>query len=297
MKLSIVIPTYNRAPILKQALEYLEKQTQTDFEIIIIDDGSTDETKKTISNFQKQSKIQTKYLYQENQKQGTARNLGIKEAQGEIILFLGDDIFALPKLVEEHLSVHQTFPESNIAVLGKTTWDALIDINPYMHFLEWSGWQFNYPQIQKLAPFTSFSEYKAHNHSGKFLPKKSQHWFFYTSNISIKKALLEKENFNEQFKAYGWEDIELGQRLTKKENLHLFYNPNAYAHHHHHQTEADFENKIKTLATSLKFAPNLKPKWYKVWLFKLILPIISLLPLSYNQQMWIKAKKIFYKNL
>lgn len=297
MFLSIVIPTYNRANTLKQCLEYLQKQTIRNFEVILVDDGSTDETGKMVENFQKKSWLDLKIFHQTNQKQGIARNLGIKQAQGEIILFLGDDIFALPSLVEEHLAVHQTFPEKNLAVLGQTTWDPFSPINDYMRFLEWSGWQFNYHRLENLAPFRKFYAYKDSSHNGKFLPPKQQHWFFYTSNLSLKKELLLQENFDESFQAYGWEDVELGLRLTQKKDLHLFYNRNARAYHHHPQSELELKSKMETLAKSLQWAPTLKPKPWKIWLMRFFLPFFKLFPLNYNQKMWLQAKQIFYANL
>ncbi len=301
MELSIVIPTYNRANKLKQSLEYLQKQSTRGFEVIIVDDGSTDETKLIIEKIKKSSWLDLKYFYQKNQKQGVARNLGISKASGNLILFLGDDILALPHLVENHLAVHRAFPDTNIAVLGHTTWAPFLSINEYMRFLEWAGWQFNYNKIDRLKAFTRFKEYKDFSFKGKFLPQKIQYWFFYTSNLSLKKELLSRENFDENFKAYGWEDIELGKRLTQKENLHLYYNPQATAYHSHIQTEDQLEDKMQTLATSLKFAPQLKPKWWKVLIIKISLNafVLKIIKLTCNKKwyLWAKAKKIFYANL
>lgn len=297
MQLSVIIPTYNRGHTLRQCLEYLQKQTMRDFEVIIVDDGSTDDTKTIIENFNQSSWLQIKYIYQTNQKQGIARNLGIQNASSEIILFLGDDIFPLPSLIEEHLAIHQTFPEENIAVLGHTTWDPFLPINAYMRFLEWSGWQFNYHQIQSLKPYTAFPAYKDFDHNGKFLPTKQQHWFFYTSNLSLKKSLLLQEPFSEKFIDYGWEDIELGLRLTQKYALQVFYNRNAKAYHHHLQHENELESKIQGLAKGLQYAPELKPSKWKITLFNLVLSFLSLIPLNYQWTLWIKAKKIFYETL
>ena len=180
MELSIIIPTYNRANTLRQCLEYLQKQNVRGFEVIVVDDGSIDETKKIVENVAKTSWLDLHYYYQKNQKQGVARNLGISKAKGEIILFLGDDIFALPHLIENHLAVHHTFPYKNVAVLGHTTWAPFIEVNEYMKFLEWSGWQFNYNKIKQFPPFKKFEEYKDNEFKGQFLPPESQHWFFYT---------------------------------------------------------------------------------------------------------------------
>jgi len=301
MELSVVIPTYNRANTLRECLEYLQKQSTRDFEVIVIDDGSTDETKKVVTNFVKDSWLDLHYFYQKNQKQATARNLGIQKAQGNIILFLGDDIFALPSLVENHLAVHNTFPENNIAVLGYTTWAPFLEVNDYMKFLEWSGWQFHYEKIKRISAFKNFSAYKEHHFKGKFLPTKSQHWFFYTSNLSLKKELLLAESFDEKFKAYGWEDIELGLRLSKKQDLHLFYNPDAEAYHAHLQYEKEFENKVKNLANSLKLVPELKPKLWQIYVGKIFfnhffIKICSLCG-GKKWELQAKGKQIFYNNL
>ena len=301
MELSVIIPTYNRANTLRQCLEYLQKQNVRGFEVIVVDDGSTDETKKIVEDIKANSWLDLHYSYQKNQKQGIARNLGIKKAQGEIILFLGDDILALPNLIENHLMVHRAFPFPNIAVLGYTTWAPFLEINDYMKFLESSGLQFHYNKINNLKPFTKFEEYKTSDFKGKFLSPKKQYWFFYTSNISLKKAVLLKECFDVNFKAYGWEDIELGLRLTKKEDLHLYYNPEAEAYHSHLQQEDELKTKMKTLATSLQFAPQLKPKRWKILLFKIIFNRLTMWLikkiLSKEFYLWAKAKKLFYKYL
>lgn len=301
MNCSVVIPTYNRANTLKQCLEYLQKQQSRNFEVIVIDDGSTDETKQVVAEVAKTSWLDLHYHYQKNKKQGSARNLGIQKAKNEIILFLGDDILALPHLIENHLEIHNLFPYANIGVLGHTTWSPFSDVNEYMLFLEWSGWQFNYPQIEKLKPFKKFEEYKECQQKGKFLPPSKQHFFFYTSNLSLKKELLLKENFDEKFQAYGWEDVELGQRLTQKENLHLFYNPQAEAYHEHLQTEDQLETKMQTLANSLNYAPQLKPKFWKIVFYKILLNSLVLKTVqafcSKKWYLWFRAKKIFYENL
>lgn len=301
MNLSVIIPTYNRANTLRQCLEYLQKQNTRGFEVIVVDDGSTDETKQTVESIQETSWLDLHYYYQENQKQGAARNLGIKKAKGEIVLFLGDDILGLPDLIENHLAIHNSFPYKNIAVLGHTTWAPFLEVNDYMRFLEWSGWQFNYPLIEKITPYKKFTEYKKHEQKGKFLPPKKQHWFFYTSNISIKREVLLREKFDEDFKAYGWEDIELGKRLTDRENLHLFYSPNAKAYHSHMQTEDQLESKMKTLAHSLQYAPKLNPLKWKIILHKLIFNFLLLKTIeatcSKKWYYWAKAKQIYYQNL
>jgi len=94
-KVSVVIPTYNRAFFLKEAIESVLEQTFMDYEIIVVNDGSTDDTGKVIQEFGPR----IKYYYQENQGRSNARNCGIRAAIGEYIAFLdSDDVFLPEKL-------------------------------------------------------------------------------------------------------------------------------------------------------------------------------------------------------
>ena len=93
---SVVIPTYNRAGFLGIAVDSVLRQTFRDYELIIVDDGSTDETKTIVKNF---SDKRIKYIYQENKGPSAARNIGIKQAKGEFICLLdSDDRFLSQKL-------------------------------------------------------------------------------------------------------------------------------------------------------------------------------------------------------
>jgi len=94
---SIIIPTYNRANMLSKAIESVIDQSFSDWELIIIDDGSTDGTKQVVENF-KQDRI--KYIYQTNQERSAARNNGISNAGGKYICFLDSDDYYLPQRLE-----------------------------------------------------------------------------------------------------------------------------------------------------------------------------------------------------
>jgi glycosyltransferase involved in cell wall biosynthesis len=87
-KISVVIPTYNRAQLLGQSVLSVLNQTYGDFELIIVDDGSTDQTRTKVSEYQ-DSRV--KYLYKENGGVSSARNSGIQHASGEYIGFLDSD--------------------------------------------------------------------------------------------------------------------------------------------------------------------------------------------------------------
>jgi len=95
---SVIIPAYNRADFLKKAADSVLSQTFNDFELIIVDDGSEDGTKKLVNSLPDQ---RIKYIYQDNSGVSAARNRGIKEAEGEFIAFLDSDDWWLPGKLEE----------------------------------------------------------------------------------------------------------------------------------------------------------------------------------------------------
>jgi glycosyltransferase involved in cell wall biosynthesis len=93
---SVILPTYNRAHLLPKAIQSLVDQTFGDWELIIVDDGSTDDTKAVVEKFQDE---RIRYVYQENQERSAARNNGINQAKGTFICFLdSDDYFLKDKL-------------------------------------------------------------------------------------------------------------------------------------------------------------------------------------------------------
>lgn len=100
--ISIVMPTYNRAHTIQNSINSILDQTYTNWELLIIDDGSIDNTKEIIQPFLKDKRIQ--YDYQENQGECIARNEGMKKSKGEYIAFLDSDDKFLPKKLEIQLN-------------------------------------------------------------------------------------------------------------------------------------------------------------------------------------------------
>src|SRR3989344_2456358 len=89
--ISIIIPTYNRAKLLRRAIESVLKQTFQDFELLVVDDGSTDNTNEVVMEYASKDK-RVFYISQENSG-GASRpkNTGIKTARGEYIAILDSD--------------------------------------------------------------------------------------------------------------------------------------------------------------------------------------------------------------
>lgn len=94
MLISIIVPVYNLEKYIAQCLESVLKQTFKEFEIIVIDDGSIDNSSQVIKKYQKKDK-RVKYFYQENKGLSKARNTGLEKSAGEYIIFLDGDDFWL----------------------------------------------------------------------------------------------------------------------------------------------------------------------------------------------------------
>ena len=99
IKISIIIPVYNSEKYVVETLKSLDNQTFPYHELIIINDGSTDNSEQVIKNYIKNKK-NVKYIAQENKKQGYTRNLGVKKATGNYIMFLDADDFIEPRTLE-----------------------------------------------------------------------------------------------------------------------------------------------------------------------------------------------------
>jgi glycosyltransferase involved in cell wall biosynthesis len=98
---SVIIPTYNRASFLVKTIDSVLVQTETNFELIVVDDGSTDNTEALVAAI-KDDRI--RYIKQANSERGAARNKGVKEARGSYIYFLDSDDL----LYKNHLEIAKT---------------------------------------------------------------------------------------------------------------------------------------------------------------------------------------------
>jgi len=100
-KVSVIIPAYNRAQLLPRALATVFAQTYKDYEVIVVDDGSTDDSPQVVKQFAGR----VKYIRKENGGSASARNRGIEEAQGEYIAFLDSDDTWVPEKLAEQVKV------------------------------------------------------------------------------------------------------------------------------------------------------------------------------------------------
>lgn len=296
MRFSVVIPTHNRSEKLKDCLQALFDQAydRKQFEIIVVDDGSQDDTVSVLKKLQRAAPVPLYFFCQPNQGQGVARNKGVIEAKGDIVLFLGDDIIATKDLLKEHDAMHVSHPEESAAVLGFITWHPKLEVTPLMRFMERGG--------AILGRFGG-NQFAFDLLEGR---ETADYHFFYTSNISLKRPLLERFKFDPWFAGYGWEDIELGYRLTQKAGLTLYYEPSAIAYHDHPMTFEQWKTRMRDIGYACprlneKYPElNLIPHGKKLAIFKILGNPVTLAILKYlskNLYFYALSKKYFLEGI
>lgn len=207
MFFSVVIPTYNRKPILEKCLRALHQQVFshtliTDYEVVVVDDGSTDGTLAWLDNAQTEFPQVVVYA-QDHQGPAAARNLGVEKARGDTIIFIDSDLVVTPQFLQAH---------AEALTKGMKTLD--------------SDRLFTYGAVINTCNFENptAEPYKITDFSAAY---------FATGNVAIAKKWLEKAGlFDTGFQLYGWEDLELGVRL-KKLGLTLIKCPAAVGYHWH----------------------------------------------------------------
>lgn len=234
-ELSVVIPTYNRKDTLRKTLAAYCSQSAPEeiLEILVVDDGSTDGTDSVVAQSSVGSPIPIRYLRQDNRGIASARNHGIRETRGAIILFGDDDVIPTTNLVSEHVAWHRNYPEASVGVLGHVCWSPEVHPTPFMNWLGLDGVLFEY-RVLSRGMQVGFA-----------------HCYF--NNTSLKIGFLrETGTFDEDFRSYGYEDMELGYRLIKG-GLRLLYNPDAVGYHYKYMSFADACRRAKVVAAASRF--------------------------------------------
>lgn len=208
MKVSVIIPTRNRERIVSRCIECILNQDYSKYEIIIVDDGSEDNTKETLNRFLNYRNFKFISL---SERRGPAfcRNLGVKESKGELIIFIDSDIFVNSNFISTHVKAHKNHPEGIVAV-GPVIAISEIDT-----------------ELSSKGSILDFSNA-----------------YFASGNASIPRDVFMKVGgFDEIFNVYGWEDIDFGLKL-KASGVNSIKVPDALGYHY--QPLPD-ENGLKTL--------------------------------------------------
>lgn len=209
---SVIIPTFNKEKRLGMVLQTLAKQDigAEKFEVIVVDDGSTDGTRNIVKSIGDNGTINIRYLHQTNKGRAAARNTGVKAAKGEIIVFLDDDRLVRENFIREHVSCFSSHSHTNLVVLGKRM------------CLFFSRFDEIYQDLQRLLEVDPEAVFKRgreeHYYWKKVKPAADMPailWMLFTTgNVSMGAELFEQVGlFNEGFQGWGYEDTELGYRL------------------------------------------------------------------------------------
>ncbi|MCY6488966.1 glycosyltransferase family 2 protein [Leptolyngbya sp. GGD] len=202
MFLSVVIPTYNRKPILEKCLRAMERQTFADYEIVVVDDGSTDGTVEWLQSHAADFP-HVRLFCQNHGGAAGARNYGVEQAKGDTIVFIDSDLVVTDVFLQSHV-------ETLIQGQKELGHNRL----------------FTYGRVINTANFDdpTSEPYKVTDFSAAY---------FATGNVAIARHwLIEAGLFDTGFKQYGWEDLELGVRL-KNLGLKLIKCPEAVGYHWH----------------------------------------------------------------
>jgi len=201
---SVVIPTYNRKPILEKCLKALENQQYdpAGYEVVVVDDGSTD---GTVDWLQAEASTlpHVRLFQQKHLGPAAARNLGVEQATGDTIIFIDSDLV----VTDQFLQAHATGLTEGARSLGH---DRLFT---YGRVINTCNFEEPTSEPYKLTDFSAA--------------------YFATGNVAIARTWLEQAGlFDTQFQLYGWEDLELGVRL-KQLGLVLIKCPDAVGYHWH----------------------------------------------------------------
>jgi glycosyltransferase involved in cell wall biosynthesis len=130
-RVTIVIPTYNRAHLVGHAIESALNQTYQNLEVFVVDDGSTDNTKEVVESYGSR----VKYIYQENAGPSAARNNGVRRSEAEFIGFLDSDDIYLPLKLEKQVAYLNTHPEMDVVLCY---WSLIREdrVTPFKEFTE-----------------------------------------------------------------------------------------------------------------------------------------------------------------
>jgi glycosyltransferase involved in cell wall biosynthesis len=137
-RVSVLISTYNRLPKVKEAIDSVLKQTYRDFELWVVDDGSTDGTGELLKVFG--NKI--KYLCQVNRGVSAARNLGLKVSRGKYVAFLDSDDLWEPRKLEIQVRCMEANPQFPLCYTDEIWIRMGVRVNPKKKHAKYSGWIF-----------------------------------------------------------------------------------------------------------------------------------------------------------
>jgi GT2 family glycosyltransferase len=217
---SVIVPTFNRCAALIRLLDSLSYQTMEHggFEVIVSVDGSTDGTQSALRGYE--APFRLRFDFHENVGRARSCNIGASLATGRTLIFLDDDMVPASGFVEAHLSAHDLSRPT--AIVGTAPIDLAGCVSPAGRY---AAERFNRHLEKLIMPGFDF---RARD--------------FYSGNFSINRAFfLELGGFDESFKVYGNEDVDLSIRL-RSAGITIRFSPDATAVQHNDKTFESLAN-------------------------------------------------------
>lgn len=236
---SVVIPTYNRSWCIKRAIKSVLNQTYKNWELIIIDDGSVDNTKEVIIDFLKDSRIS--YYYKSNSGVSSARNQGMKIARGDFLVRLDSDDQLTSKVIEEGVNFFKMYKNRNISTIifgtihSKTKMnlsklpfkEGIVDLSNYLKnhdFYDFEACSFE--DLKLVKKENAFFDEDIIRESVRHMRLRKKYNFLYVNypgriwNVEGEDRILYDSSKNKFFKQY------IGIKRYLKENQELFISYN-----------------------------------------------------------------------
>ncbi len=219
MQVSIIIPAYNSAATLPVVLSALERQTFSDFEVIVVDDASADQSSAVLASFS--TKLNLKVITNpQNLGRSRSRQVGIEQSTGKVLILLDSDIEVLPEYLAVHLDLHGKL--TNAVGIGAMRYPPALARKALARYYVRRGGT-------KLGPETT-------------LPGR----YFLSCLASLPRQLYQQiGGFDPSFQHYGGEDQEIGLRLQKA-GAALRHLPQAVGFHHHLRSVSEMTREMTT---------------------------------------------------
>jgi glycosyltransferase involved in cell wall biosynthesis len=217
--ISVIVPTYNRSNLLEYTLKSLVKQKMNKdlFEVVVADDGSSDDTKRIVDNYSRL--LNVKYVFQEDlgYRVASARNLGVRACRGKICLFIDSGVMVDEHCLSHHIAFHEVNGENAAAIGYVYGFDENAELSKVLvDLIDPEDATKSIRVISKEKELNDVREehYRFYNDNISDLPAP---WlWFWTCHVSASRKNLYKVNlFDEAYdKRWGVEDNDLGFRLV-----------------------------------------------------------------------------------
>jgi GT2 family glycosyltransferase len=209
---SIVIPTFNRADIVVRTVRTLMEQDypRDRIEILLID-NSTDGTPDAVRAAARGADVAVRVIESPERLPAVKRNVGLREATQDLVLFMNDDVWVVPTFLAAHARVHLAHDEP-VAVLGGIEQSAQM------------------PQTPFIEAYVPFAYHELAGRAGQPL----SYLYCWSMNLSLPRREMLDRNliFHEDWREIGLEDTELGWRWQRA-GYRLIYEPEAFGEHYH----------------------------------------------------------------